>query len=81
MSTILQYFSQQFQTLSIMMIITNAILHVILAGAVAKDASNLLKINRPVHLITPMVWGFIVLVGGIVSVAVYWFINHKFDFK
>lgn len=57
-------------------LIINAIIHLIFAGAVAKDAGHLTKRGIHTHLVSPMTWAFATLVGGVWVAAIYWFIHH-----
>ena len=55
-----------------------AILHLILSSAVFSDARRLkTHLSRSTFLVGPSVWWFATLLGGIVTVAIYWTIHHS----
>jgi hypothetical protein len=68
--------STQMPSIMFMLLIINALVHLIFAGAVAKDAGRLVKDGRPTYLVSPMTWAFATLVGGVFVAAVYWFMHH-----
>ncbi len=72
-----QKFSAQIQTFYYLMLLINAILHVIFAGAVARDAGNLYKIKESPALVSASTWAFATLIGGVITAAIYWFIHHS----
>lgn len=67
-------FTSQLQNIQLIIFIINAFLHLIFAGAVAKDASNV--IQKPV-LVSAAVWAFATLLGGVFVAIAYWFIHHS----
>lgn len=76
MNTLLQNFSVQWQSMLVLITIISAIVHVIFAGAVAKDAGRITKAGVATQLVSPMTWAFATLVGGVAVAAIYWFIHH-----
>ena len=66
----------EIQSIGMIMLIINAILHVIFAGAVARDAGQLHKQARHTYLVSSMTWAFATLVGGVWIAAIYWFMHH-----
>ncbi|MCW5588223.1 MAG: hypothetical protein KIT27_01040 [Legionellales bacterium] len=77
MNEFLQNVSAQIPNLQMMLMIVNAILHVLFAGAVARDAGQMHKIGRRPALVGAVTWSFATLLGGIVTVAIYWFIHYS----
>ncbi|MBA2709387.1 MAG: hypothetical protein H0U57_02155 [Tatlockia sp.] len=67
----------QIQTLRYLILLINAILHVLFAGAVARDAGNLYQLGQRPALVSGGTWAFATLLGGIVTAAIYWFIHHS----
>jgi len=57
--------------------LVNALLHIIFAGAVAKDAGNLTKTHQRTILVSGITWAFATLLGGVFIAAIYWLIHHS----
>ncbi len=74
---ILEQFSSQIITVQYLILIINALVHLLFAGAVAQDAGKLNKRGIKTALVAPFTWAFATLVGGLVTAAVYWFIHHS----
>jgi ATP/ADP translocase len=72
-----QQISNQLQNLYYLILVINAILHLIFAGAVARDGGRLNKLSLQTALVSAPVWAFATLVGGVVTAAIYWFIHHS----
>ena len=70
-------FSSELASLSMLLIIVNSIIHIIFAGAVAKDAGDLTKVGQKTILTTGLVWAFATLLGGVFVAAVYWLLHHS----
>ena len=66
----------QLQSIHIIILIINALIHVIFAGAVARDAGSLTQQNRSTHLVSPMTWAAATLIGGVFVAVLYWFMHH-----
>jgi ATP/ADP translocase len=74
---LVQQYSAQIQTFYYLILAINAILHLIFAGAVARDAGNLYKLGQKTALVSGHTWAFATLVGGIIPATIYWFIHHS----
>lgn len=74
---VMQYFNGPMETLSFILLALNAILHVVFAGAVAKDAGDLTKTGFKLALVSSMTWAFATLIGGVFVAVVYWVIHHS----
>ena len=72
-----QQYNNQIQTFYYLLLLINAILHVIFAGGVARDAGHLYKLGQRPALVSAASWAFATLVGGIITAAIYWFIHHS----
>jgi len=72
-----QQYSGQIQTLYYLLMIINAILHIVFAGAVARDAGRLNQIGQRTALVSAPTWAFATLVGGVITATIYWFIHHS----
>lgn len=76
MNNIIASFMLQIPSMQFMLMIISAILHILFAGAVAKDAGNLNKRGLKTHLVSGATWAFAVLVGGPLIAVGYWFMHH-----
>jgi hypothetical protein len=76
MELLLHSLADQIESIQTMLLILNAILHLIFAGAVAKDAGKLVDIGRETILVSGFTWAFATLVGGIFVAVAYWFLHH-----
>lgn len=70
-------YSEQIQTGYYLLILINAMLHLIFAGAVARDAGNLYKLGQRPALVSAPTWAFATLIGGVITATIYWFIHHS----
>ncbi len=70
------YISGPLETVKLALVVINALLHIIFAGAVAKDAGKLEKIGHPTFLVSGVTWAFATLLGGVFIAAIYWFMHH-----
>lgn len=74
---LISQFSMQIQNFMYLLMIVNALVHVIFAGAVARDAGELYKMGSGPALVSGPSWAFATLIGGVMVAAVYWFIHHS----
>ena len=74
---IAQYFSGPISTVSLIIVAINAILHILFAGAVAKDSGKITKTGLKTALVSGVTWAFATLIGGVFIAAIYWFIHHS----
>jgi thiol:disulfide interchange protein len=65
------------ETLSMLFGLINALIHVLFAGAVARDAGQIQKVGQRPALVSSITWAFATLLGGVMVAAVYWFIHHS----
>lgn len=73
---VLQGLSNEMHTLTLLLMVINFIIHVLFAGAVARDAGELSKLGHGTYLVSGISWAFATLVGGVYIAAIYWFIHH-----
>ncbi len=70
-------YGAQIQTGYYLIILVNALLHFIFAGAVARDAGQLYKMGGRPALVSGPTWAFATLIGGVITATIYWFIHHS----
>jgi hypothetical protein len=70
-------YQQQIQTFQYLFVMINVILHVIFAGAVARDGGALSRVGQRTALVSVYTWAFATLLGGVFVAALYWFIHHS----
>lgn len=73
----MQQYSAQLQTLQYLILFISALLNLLFAGAVARDAGNLYQLGQRPALVSAGTWAFATLLGGVVTAAIYWFIHHS----
>ncbi len=72
-----QQFGTQIQTFFYLIMLINGILHVIFAGAVARDAGNLYRLGQKPVLVSAPTWAFATLIGGVFTATIYWILHHS----
>ena len=77
LSDLVTQFGSQIQSFYYIIAMINVVLHVLFAGAVARDAGHLYQLGQRPALVSAATWAFATLVGGIVTAAIYWFIHHS----
>lgn len=70
-------YDSQIQTFQYLLMGINALLHVLFAGAVARDAGNLYQLGQRPALVSAPTWAFATLLGGVITATIYWFIHHS----
>ena len=71
------YFQQTIAHFGLLILILNAILHVIFASGVAKNVGNLHRLGIPTQFIPGYAWVLATLIGGILVLAIYWLMHHS----
>ena len=74
---IIQNFANEIDTVTTMITLINALIHIIFAGAVAKDSGHLHKQGHPIFLVSGITWAFATLVGGVIIATIYWLLHHS----
>lgn len=64
MADLVNTFNRELSALSVMMMIINAIVHILFASAIAHDAGLLRKRNQSTQLVSGITWAFATLAGG-----------------
>lgn len=70
-------YSSQIASFQLLLMIVSAILHIIFAGAVARDAGDLTKTGEKTLLVSGLTWAFASLLGGVFVASIYWFLHHS----
>lgn len=70
-------FQGQLSTILMLIAIINGLIHLIFAGAVAKDAGRFNTLGQKTALVSAPVWAFATLIGGVMVAGLYWFIHHS----
>lgn len=70
-------FSNQIQTFFYLIMLINGLLHIIFAGAVARDAGNLYRLGLKPVLVSAPTWAFATLIGGVFIATIYWLLHHS----
>jgi len=71
------YYQDLRQTLEQIFFLINALIHVLFAGGVAKDCGKLRLSKLEPILVSPSVWAFSTLIGGVWVAAMYWLLHHS----
>ncbi|OCH96935.1 hypothetical protein A8135_04655 [Legionella jamestowniensis] len=74
---LINQYEGQIVTLQYLLMLINALLHVLFAGAVARDAGNLYQLGQRPALVSAATWAFATLLGGVITATIYWFIHHS----
>ncbi|NNM58544.1 MAG: hypothetical protein HKM04_01860 [Legionellales bacterium] len=76
MNTVYAYLANSMQTMQLVILAITVLLHILFAGAIAKDAGRLAKQGFPTFLVSGITWAFATLIGGLSVVALYWLIHR-----
>ena len=70
-------FSTQIQTFFYLIMLINGILHIVFAGAIARDAGNLYRLGQKPVLVSAGTWAFATLIGGVFTATIYWILHYS----
>jgi hypothetical protein len=73
----LKNYQQIWQTCEGMLWLINGFVHLLFAGAVAKDCGTLRKQGLKPILVSPATWAFTALLGGVWVGSLYWLLHHS----
>ncbi|MFC3908415.1 hypothetical protein ACFORL_04910 [Legionella dresdenensis] len=76
-NTFIQQYAPQIDTLRWLLLLVNALIHLLFAGAIARDAGKLYQLGQKPALVSASTWAFAALLGGVMTAAIYWFIHHS----
>jgi undecaprenyl pyrophosphate phosphatase UppP len=77
LADLMNTYTEQIASIQFILLFVNVVLHIIFAGAVAKDTGILAKQGIHTLLVSPIVWAFATLVGGVFIAVIYWFMHHS----
>jgi hypothetical protein len=60
----------------IAVVILTALIHIVFAIAVYRDATRLDRV-RTLIIAGPAIWGIATLIGGVITAAIYWAMHHS----
>lgn len=72
-----QQYVAQLQTFFYLIMLINGILHLIFAGAVARDGGSMNRMGQKTVLVSASTWAFATLIGGVFIAAIYWLLHHS----
>ena len=70
-------FYNQLSNLSLMLMVLTAIVHLFCAIGVARDSNNFTRQQIPTQIVSASIWVLATLVGGMLVLALYWFMHHS----
>ncbi|MGC1182698.1 hypothetical protein [Legionella sp.] len=74
---LVKQFATQIQTFFYIIMLINGILHLVFAGAVARDGGNMNRIGQKTILVSASTWAFATLIGGVLTATIYWLLHHS----
>ena len=77
LNNLVETYNAQLTSIYYLILLVNVFLLIVFAGAVAKDGGRLQKIGQKTLLVSPYIWAFAVLVGGVFTAVVYWLMHHS----
>lgn len=77
LSHLLGPFFQSLHTISIIILVLTALLHILFAAGIAKDVGHLNRLHIPTQIVSGGVWVLATLIGGVLVVGLYWLIHHS----
>ncbi len=73
----LKNYQHIWQTFEGMLWLINGFIHLLFAGAVARDCGELTKRGIKPILVSPATWAFTALIGGVWVGGLYWLLHHS----
>ncbi len=67
---------EQINQVTLVMTVINAMVHIVFAAAVAKDAGKLMNQGQTIRMVSGMSWAFATLAGGVWIACAYWAMHH-----
>lgn len=75
--TLFKTYAEQIESMQLLILLINVVVHVFFAGAVARDAGQIQKLGRDTALVTGYLWAFATLIGGVFVAMGDWLIHHS----
>ena len=76
MGSIINSLGLQMQAITFGILVITAIVHIIFAGAVARDAGEIKRAHRKTYLVSGITWAFATLIGGVFVAVAYFVLHH-----
>ena len=77
MEFFLKNYQHTLETLKQILWLIDAFVHLLFAGAVAKDCGYMIKRGMRPILVSPSTWAFTALIGGVWAAGLYWVLHHS----
>ncbi len=77
LNELIKQFSNQIESFLYLIMLINALLHLIFAAAVARDTGNLTRLGQKPVLVSGATWAFSTLIGGVFVAAIYWILHYS----
>ncbi len=77
LNELVKQFGTQIESFLYLIMLINGILHLVFAGAVARDAGNLTRLGQRPVLVSGATWAFATLIGGVFVATIYWILHYS----
>ncbi len=72
-----QAYANHIASIQMLLTLVNVVIHILFAGAVARDSGNLEKEGLKPVLVSGITWSFATLIRGVYVATIYWLIHHS----
>lgn len=76
-TTLFAQFGQTIAAIQLLMLLLTALVHIIIASGIAKDVGLLNKRGASPLFIPGFAWVLAALIGGILTLGLYWLLHHS----
>ena len=77
MNAFYSQFMQTVSTLSVVIMLVSALVHVLFAAGIARDVNSFTRRNITTQLVPGSVWVIATLIGGVWVALAYWVVHHS----